>query len=147
MIKVEINSLAALQKLLEGETEMGISVQDTVVEELLRMNVKNIKSKRLQNAFEEVLNTTMLDRGYYGSRLRTEPRKAVKEYMLNMIPKLAKEAFELRELQDNLFKSAKNAAEKLERDIDKMSLDNIIEHKIDTMIEKKLEAKMKQIFK
>ena len=147
MIKVEINSLAALQKLLEGETEMGISVQDTVVEELLRMNVKNIKSKRLQNAFEEVLNTTMLDRGYYGSRLRAEPRKAVKEYMLNMIPKLAKEAFELKELQDNLFKSAKNAAEKLERDIDKMSLDNIIEHKIDTMIEKKLEAKMKQIFK
>lgn len=111
------------------------------------MNVKNIKSKRLQNAFEEVLNTTILDRGYYGSRLRAEPRKAVKEYMLNMIPKLAKEAFELKELQDNLFKSAKNAAERLERDIDKMSLDNIIEHKIDTMIEKKLEAKMKQIFK
>ena len=132
-IKIQINSLEALERLIGGDSELEIDIRNSVVQEFAKKHLKALaqnfcfkdQSKINQLIQEEVKKNIGLDYYWGGSVKLTSKIIGEIEYAVEKITK------------DKISKSASEIANLI--DVEKM-----IENKVSYLIKEKIDAGVKQ---
>lgn len=151
MLKVQINSLEALERLIGGDTQIEIDIRDNIVDIFTRKHLKSIANEQFVKDATEALSNQMKDQFLvYSSgmslakipKLNPEIEKLIKEDMI----RLGRE--QLREIVDDVLNATKTRyqiEEVLTRQanyiLDELT-NNKLEDRLEAMVDRRLKVKL-----
>lgn len=146
-IKIQINSLEALERLIGGDSQVEIDIRQSIVQEFAKKHLKAVASneiiKRAETALIDVVCSEFMTKvNSYNytfnektkEKLRDQVETSVREQMQTVVDREVKELASLKALNERLEFAAKYVTDQL--------TEKYLEKRLEIMVNKRIKEKL-----
>jgi hypothetical protein len=143
-MKIQINSLAALERLIGGDNEVEIEIRKSVVENFMKKHINAIANSNVTEGIKnEIMKTLVTNPTGYRSDVTLTPK--AKELFASEIDhqlrNVVKDAFIEYMTANGIDQLIQDKAAYIEQELTARVLDNRIEREVDLAIKRRLNLK------
>jgi len=143
-MKIQINSLAALERLIGGDNDVEIEIRKSVVENFMKKHINAIANSKVTEGIKtEIMNTLVTNPTGYRSDVTLTPK--AKELFASEIDhqfrSIVRESFNEYMSANGIDQLIKDKAAYIEQELTDRILDNRIEREVDLAIKRRLNLK------
>lgn len=139
-MKLQINSLAALERLIGNDNEIEIDIRKNVVDAFAKKHLKAVANEMFEKGTTDAVKTVLISEGFFneagtnyynkrlvlGHRMKELVAKSIDMRIAGKIRSMIDERMESPEIKQRVQKSVDNAVSYLEHDLRNNVLEGIV---------------------